>query len=92
MARPWRVEYEGALYHVLFGVNKQWHIFCCLVYLKHARQKPKPLLVVDDELITQIGNFRYDNPAPPRAEVIRRFIKKALKKYEEKAKGMTFDH
>lgn len=55
-------------------------------------KKPKPLLVVDDELITQIGNFRYDNPAPPRAEVIRRFIKKALKKYEEKAKGMTFDH
>lgn len=49
-------------------------------------KKPKLLLVVDEELIKQIDDFRYDNRIHSRAEAIRRLIKDALQRYKKKAK------
>ena len=34
-------------------------------------QKPKLLLVVDEDLINRIDDFRYENRIPSRAEAIR---------------------
>ena len=49
-------------------------------------KKPKLLFVVDDELIKQIDDFRFDNRIHSRAEAIRRLIREGLKKCEKKAK------
>jgi len=49
-------------------------------------KKPKILLVVDDELIERIDDYRYDNRIPARSEAIRRLIEESLKRYEKKPK------
>ena len=41
-------------------------------------QKPKLLLVVDDDLINRIDDFRYENRIPSRAEAIRQLIEIGL--------------
>jgi metal-responsive CopG/Arc/MetJ family transcriptional regulator len=49
-------------------------------------KKPKLLLIVDDELLERIDDFRFYNRINSRSEAIRRLLNKALKKYEKKAK------
>ena len=48
--------------------------------------KPKILLIVDDELLKQIDDYRYENRIPSRSGAIRRLLEIALKKYEKKPK------
>jgi metal-responsive CopG/Arc/MetJ family transcriptional regulator len=49
-------------------------------------EKPKILIVADNELIERVDDFRYENRIPSRSEAIRRLLREALKKYEKKAK------
>jgi hypothetical protein len=60
------------------------------VFLKYVNymptKKPKLLLIVDDELLERIDDFRFYNRINSRSEAIRRLLNKALKKYEKKAK------
>lgn len=51
-----------------------------------ATDKPKVLLIVDDELLKRIDDYRYENRIPARNEAIRRLIIEGLKKYEKSAK------
>jgi hypothetical protein len=54
-------------------------------YIKHMpSEKPKILLIVDDQLIERIDDFRFSNRINTRSEAIRRLIDEALKKYEKK--------
>lgn len=46
--------------------------------------KPKILLIVDEELLERIDDYRYANRIPARNEAIRRLIEESLKKYEKK--------
>lgn len=48
--------------------------------------KPKILLIVDDELLKRIDDFRFENRISARAEAIRRLIDEALKNYEKQPK------
>jgi metal-responsive CopG/Arc/MetJ family transcriptional regulator len=48
--------------------------------------KPKILLIVDDDLLKRIDDFRFENRIGARAEAIRRLIDEALKKYEKQPK------
>ena len=48
--------------------------------------KPKVLLIVDEDLLKRIDDYRYENRIPARNEAIRRLLDEALKKYEKKAK------
>ena len=48
--------------------------------------KPKILLIVNDELLKRIDDFRFENRISARSEAIRRLIDEALKKYEKKKK------
>ena len=45
--------------------------------------KPKILLIVDDDLLKRIEDFRFENRISARAEAIRRLIDESLKKYEK---------
>jgi len=49
-------------------------------------KKPRTVLILEDDLLKQIDDFRYDQRIPARSEAIRRLLKEALKKYEKKAK------
>jgi len=51
-----------------------------------ATDKPKVLLILDEDLLKRIDDYRYENRIPARNEAIRRLIDEALKKYEKKAK------
>ena len=51
-----------------------------------ATDKPKVLLILDEDLLKRIDDYRYENRIPARNEAIRRLLDEALKKYEEKAK------
>jgi len=42
-------------------------------------EKPKIILVMDDDLIRRIDDFRFDNRAPSRSEAIRQLIELGLK-------------
>jgi len=55
-----------------------------LIYM--PSNKPKVLLILDEDLLERIDDFRYENRIPARNEAIRRLITEALKKYEKKAK------
>ena len=48
--------------------------------------KPKVLLILDEELLRRIDDYRYDNRIPARNEAIRRLIDESLKRYEKKKK------
>ncbi len=49
-------------------------------------KNPKLLLIVDNELLERIDDFRFDNRINSRSEAIRRLLYEALKKYEKKVK------
>jgi len=42
-------------------------------------QKPKILITLEDNLITRIDDFRFENRIPSRSEAIRRLIEEGLK-------------
>ncbi len=58
----------------------------CSYYLGYtfhmATDKPKVILVMEDDLITRIDDFRYENRIPSRAEAIRRLITESLERYQ----------
>ena len=43
-------------------------------------KKPQILLVVDEELLEQIDDYRFDNRIGSRSEAVRQLIKTGLKK------------
>jgi len=47
-------------------------------------KKPKILLIVDEDLLERIDDFRFENRINTRSEAIRRLIKESLNKYEKK--------
>ncbi|MFC1515626.1 hypothetical protein ACFL7E_02580 [Thermodesulfobacteriota bacterium] len=49
-------------------------------------EKPKILLIVEDELLERIDDFRFGNRINTRSEAIRRLLDEALKKHEKKSK------
>ena len=49
-------------------------------------KKPKILLIVDEDLLERIDDFRFENRINTRSEAIRRLIKETLNKYEKKSK------
>ncbi len=49
-------------------------------------EKPKILLIVDEELLERIDDYRYENRIPARNEAIRRLIVESLEKYEKTKK------
>lgn len=44
--------------------------------------KPKVLLILDDDLLKRIDDYRYENRIPARNEAIRRLLNEALQNYE----------
>jgi len=46
-------------------------------------EKPKIILVLEDNLLKRIEDFRFDNRVNSRSEAIRRLLEEALKKYEK---------
>jgi len=48
-----------------------------------ATDKPRILLTVDNDLLEQIDDFRFNNRINTRSEAIRRLLQEALKKYEK---------
>jgi metal-responsive CopG/Arc/MetJ family transcriptional regulator len=52
--------------------------------------KPKVLLILDEDLLKRIDDYRYEKRIPPRNEAIRRLLDEALKKYEKKTKNRNF--
>jgi metal-responsive CopG/Arc/MetJ family transcriptional regulator len=47
-------------------------------------KKPKILLILDDEFLSRIDDFRFGNRINTRSEAIRRLIEESLKKYDSK--------
>jgi metal-responsive CopG/Arc/MetJ family transcriptional regulator len=52
-------------------------------------KKPKVLLVLDDDLLKRIDDFRYENRIPARNEAIRRLLEEALEKYKSDKRNLT---
>jgi metal-responsive CopG/Arc/MetJ family transcriptional regulator len=48
--------------------------------------KPKVLLILDEDLLERIDDYRYDSRIPARNEAIRRLISESLDRYEKKQK------
>ena len=46
--------------------------------------KPKILLILDEDLLERIDDYRYENRIPARNEAIRRLIDESLQRYEKK--------
>ena len=49
-------------------------------------EKPKLLIVFEENMIERIDDYRYENRIPNRSEAIRRLIEDSLKRYEKEAK------
>jgi len=49
-------------------------------------KKPRILLTIEESLLNQIDDFRFENRINTRSEAIRRLISEALKKYEKAKK------
>jgi metal-responsive CopG/Arc/MetJ family transcriptional regulator len=49
-------------------------------------KKPQILLVVEEDLLEQIDDFRFDNRIGSRSEAVRQLIKAGLKKKTPKKK------
>ncbi len=47
--------------------------------------KPKIILVLDQNIRDRIDDYRYGNRIPSRSEAIRRLILEALQNYEKKS-------
>ena len=49
--------------------------------------KSKILLILDEDLLNRIEDYRYENRIPSRTEAIRQLLEMGLRKYEkEKSK------
>jgi metal-responsive CopG/Arc/MetJ family transcriptional regulator len=48
-----------------------------------ATDKPKVLLILDNDLLERIDDYRYENRIPSRNEAIRVLIANGLLKYEK---------
>ncbi len=48
-----------------------------------STQKPKVLLIIDNELLERIEDYRYGNRIPSRNEAIRRLIIDSLDRHEK---------
>ena len=44
-----------------------------------ATEKPKILLILDDDLLRRVEDYRFENRVNSRAEAIRRLIEEGLK-------------
>jgi len=51
-----------------------------------ATDKPKILLILDDDLLRRVEDYRFENRVNSRAEAIRRLLEEALSRYEKKPK------
>jgi len=51
-----------------------------------STDKPKIILVLDNDIINRIDDYRYGNRIPSRSEAIRRLILEALQKFENPPK------
>ena len=49
--------------------------------------KPKVLLILDEDLLERIDDYRYENRIPARNEAIRRLISQSLERYEKNKTG-----
>lgn len=49
-------------------------------------KKPKVLLILDEDLLERIDDYRYENRIPARNEAIRRLIEESLERYKKKKK------
>ena len=50
-----------------------------------ATEKPKVLLVLDEDLLERIDDYRYGNRIPSRNEAMRKLIIESLERFERKA-------
>ena len=48
-------------------------------------EKPKLLIVFEENMIERIDDYRYENRIPNRSEAIRRLIEDSLKRYKKKS-------
>jgi metal-responsive CopG/Arc/MetJ family transcriptional regulator len=48
--------------------------------------KPKVLLLFDEDLLERIDDFRFENRINSRSEAVRRLIEEGLRKQEKKPK------
>jgi metal-responsive CopG/Arc/MetJ family transcriptional regulator len=48
--------------------------------------KPKIILVLDNDLLRRVADFRFENRIESKSEAIRRLLDEALKKYEKQDK------
>jgi metal-responsive CopG/Arc/MetJ family transcriptional regulator len=48
--------------------------------------KPKVLLILDEDLLERIDDYRYENRIPARNEAIRRLIVESLNRYKDSKK------
>ena len=51
-----------------------------------ATDKPKVLLILEEDQLKRIDDYRYENRIPARTEAIRRLIEDGLKQYDRKKK------
>lgn len=58
--------------------------FMCAIDSSMATDKPKILLILDNEMLERIEDFRFSNRIPSRAEAIRRLIDEGLKHIQKK--------
>jgi metal-responsive CopG/Arc/MetJ family transcriptional regulator len=49
-----------------------------------ATDKPKVLLILDEDLLKRIDDYRYENRIPARTEAIRKLIDDSLKRWGKK--------
>jgi metal-responsive CopG/Arc/MetJ family transcriptional regulator len=54
-----------------------------------ATDKPKVLLILDDDLLERIDDYRYENRIPSRNKAIRILIDESLKAYECKKEDLN---
>ena len=54
-----------------------------------SSNKPKILLLIEEELLKRIDDFRFENRIDSRSEAMRQLIKEALERYEKKRKKQT---
>ena len=52
-----------------------------------ATDKPKVLLILDDELLERIDDYRYEGRIPSRNEAIRRLLNDALDRYKSESEA-----
>ncbi|MGA3209198.1 MAG: hypothetical protein ABSE05_15425 [Syntrophales bacterium] len=49
-------------------------------------EKPKIILVMENDLLSRIDDFRFENRINSRSEAVRKLIEEGLKKSEKKPK------